>query len=887
MCGEDEGSAMELRWRALLRRKQLDRELDAEVESHLAERAAQFEEQGMPPEEARREARKRFGRMSAHKEATRESWGWEWLIAAGRDLRYAIRVLAKNVGYTATVVLSLAIGLGASSAMFAVVYGVLLERLPFANADRIFRVYETDPRMPESGELMPVSVGMLDSLDRRMTTAEAITALTVSTATMRDGEGWPEIVRGANIDENFGKVFSVKPILGRLPDPERLYTDDHNTLLLSYSLWISRFGGDPGVLGRKVPVGEGAQDSQRLFTIIGVLPPDFAFPTRRLKDAKFWAPYREGWRGATGNFIWRNSDTFVLAKTGDGVVPVQEEISAFYTEAQKQHPQLPKLSPAVEPMRLSYAEQERVPFYLLFGASLALAALCCVNVANLLVARGLKLRTELALRRALGAPSRALLRQALTEAGLLGGLGLLGGAALGAMGIQLLRWALPESTPYSGRVGLHLEAIFFLFALVTFTVLAASASPVWMALRVRAQGFAVRSGIRAARSWGRRILLSVQVGLSLLLLCGTLLLAENLNRAINQDYGFDWSNITYASLTFASDEISTERQVASYRALAEELSGAFGNERWALVENPPIASVYDSSRIVLRDGKQTDIHRYTSRNVSPEYFSFLGLPLLAGRGFDERDGPGTPQVAVVSRAWAREFAAREDIVGMQMRLSSSEKDPWITVVGVAADSRTHTDFRENVGALYRPLAQVHSNFVNVLLRTTASPDRVEAAVRTATARAGLPKPLIKAGRQSQLVWQALETTRFFTVVFGVFSLVALILAAIGVFGVLQHAVIERRHEFGVRAAVGATRWNLETLIFRQAAAPVLLGVALGLGAAGWLSKYLESILYTVKPLEPAPYLVATLTLLTAALLAGWIPARKAGGIDPAESLRAE
>lgn len=883
---------MALRWKALFQRRRMERELALELEDHLEERVAQLRGQGLSEQEARRQAKLRFGSASAHKESARESWGWEWLHALMRDLRYGVRVLSRDRSFTFASVSSLAIGLGASTAMFAVLYGVLLAPLPFSQYQRIYRIFESEVTDASNREMMSVSMRMLHEMDQRLTTLESVTSATPWNPLVLEGQDWAHRLRGAQIDSNFFRVFPVQPVLGRLPGVDRWYTEDHNTVLLSYSHWQSRYGEDPSVLGQRLEV-EGHTSGAIPLTIIGVLPPDFRFPTWRLKDTNFWMPYRESWQRPDADWRVPNSDTFVLLPRDGSIVAAKGEIAALQQELGEAYPTLRNLRPTLEPMQLSYAERQRTPLYLLFGASLALAMLCCLNIMNLLVARTLKMREELGVRRALGAGNAAILRQLLTESGLICAAGTAAGAVLALGIIQLFRATMPAMLPYLDRISLQTWVIFFLLGGAVLTMTLASLAPMLFALRTKELDHDSRAAARVTRSgsgsrWARKTLLASQVGLSLLLLCASLLLLANLNRTVRDGFQFAWQDVTCVHFTARPGSPDGEIALSTYRAFADELSSSFGSKQWAMADNAPILPMAFGSNLVVKGAEEEVKNRdYNARNVSPEYFSFLGVRLLAGRLLDESDHAGSEPVAVVSNIWAERCLGLSDAVGVQFRVSRKEDAPWITVVGIVEDVKNTTNFSRELGTLYRPIAQVPFPHRTILLRTLAPVEQIDASVRQAVIAAGLPRPQIHVERLSDYVWEALELSRFFTVVLSVFALIAVLLAGIGVYGVLQYYGVQRSREFGIRAAIGATRQHLQQLVLRQAALPVLAGLAVGVVTAGWLSRYLESILHTVQPLEPGPYIAAVLFLGATALLAGWLPARRAAHVDPAQCLRSE
>ena len=881
------------RWKGWNRDKQREAELAAEIENHIRERAAQYEAQGASGAEALRRARMQFGSVQAAKEEVRTVWPWELLRAWLRDLSYAVRTLARDRAFTIAVVASLAIGLGASTAMYSVLYGVLLQPLPFPHADRIYRIYEAEVESEQPSEVMAIYWGSLRELQENAQSMEAITAVLPSMHRLETGDTWPRRVPGAEIDRYFFQVFPAQPAIGRFPSAESWDNTDRDTAVLSFEIWMSDYGGDPSVVGKTMRLTGTSSKVDRELKIIGVLPADFQFPTWRLKAVRYLATSAEDWRTLSpddGPIGWRHQDTFVRAADGASRTALRGELGAIYRGLQEKDPGMPKRALAVVPMASAYAEKDRTPLQLLFGAALALTLLCCLNVANLMVARGLKTAPEIGIRKALGGGRTALLRGIASQALVLGVAGTAGAAAIAVAVSHTLRLSLPAQVPYGERIGFPVEVLAFLAGCAVATILLASSFLGWYTLRAPTLSQLSKSIGRHTGTVGsrtRQSLLVAQVGASLILLCGASLLLTNLNRTVSQDFGFAWKGIAAVNLFLTSRDMEKESLVAMVSELSFQMSNALIGTTWALSDNPPLGMAYAANVVHRQDGSRAALRDVAQRSVGPEYFQFLGIPLLQGRGFTRDDQAGADPVAVVSRQWARWMLDTDEPVGLRFRTSTRPEEPWITVVGVVSDVRVHTNFRAEVPCMYRPLAQVNPPFLTILLKTAAPAEQIETAARAAIEQAWMPKPELRIGRVADAVWFELEQSRFYSLALGAFAAVALVLAAIGVYGVLQYQAVRRQREFGVRAAMGANGRNLKALVLRQAATPMVVGGAVGLAAAMWASRFLESLLHTIQPLDPQPYVVAAVVLLAAAILAGWIPARQASRSNPADCLRAE
>lgn len=879
-------------WKRWKRSSQRETELAAEIENHIRERAAQYEAQGVGEAEALRRARMQFGSVQAAKEEIRAFWPGEMLRGFLRDLRYAVRTLARDRAFTIAVVASLAIGLGTATAMYSVLYGVLLQPLPFPNADRIFRIYESETELDQPQEAMAIYWGSLREFQEKAASVDAITAVLPYMPRLDLGDAWPRRVPGAMIDRNFFQVFPARAVLGRLPDADSWDESDRDTAVLSFEMWQNDYGGDPSVVGKTMRLSGTSRAVDRELKIVGVLPADFEFPTWRMKGVRYLATTTEDWRHPSKEdlrFGWRHQDTFIRAAQGASVTALRDELRTLYRGLQDRDPGMPKRALAVVPMADAYAEKDRTPLLLLFCAALVLALLCCLNVANLMVARAFRTAPETGIRKALGGGRAALLRGTFCQSLVLGIAGTAMAAVVAVAVAYTLRFFLPAQVPYVQRIGFTPEVSGFLAGGTFVAILLASGFLGWHAMRTPAltqlsQGGRHTGGLRNGT---RQVLLAAQVCTSLILLCGAFLLLANLSRTVDQDFGFAWKDIAAVNVVFAIEDMSKEDRTVALRNLGQELATSLGDNRWAIADNAPLAMMYSGNIMFRENGTRSKPRNFTHRQVSPEYFGFMGIPIVEGRGFNEGDRAGAPPVAVVSRTFARAMLDTDHPIGMRFRRTSRSEEPWITVVGVVEDVRAHTNFREAVPCFYLSYLQFPASFATILLRSQAPADRVDATVRAAIEGAGLPKPEIHIGRVSDSVWVALEQSRFYSLAFSAFAIVALVLAAIGVYGVLQYHAVVRRREFGVRAAMGATRTNLQLLVMRQATLPLFLGGIAGLGAALWASKYLESLLHTIQRLDPQPYVVAACVLLAAAALAGWLPARQAAGVHPSESLRAE
>jgi predicted permease len=698
----------------------MEAELREEMAAHLAEREQQYREQGLSASEARRRARLKFGNSTGYRELARSEWHWDWLFGFFRDLRYNLRILRRNPGFTLTVILSLGIGIGASTAIFSVVYGVLLKPLPFPNSERIMLVESYSLR--EDRKLVGSSLhwGFIGEMRKSLTSPEAVTAPARWNTVLTSEDGWPQRFRGGYIDSEFFRVFPVEPVIGRLPDPERMDEEDRDIILLSYDSWLANYGGDPDVLGQTLRL------ENRVLTIIGVLPPTYQFPNWRLQDAQFLAPYDE--EMTRTEYAWRmaNSDALVLLRDGFSPRQLEEETLALMAALAEERPDALELqSVAVEPFSKSYAEYHRRPIYVLFGAVLLLTLLCCVNVANLLLARNLKEQSEVAVRQSLGAGMATILRQSFAQSLILGLGGTLAGLFIGWAGMRTFAATAPSSIPYIDRIQMHPTVLAFVLTLSLAVLLLSALAPALLrsmnrltpALQKAGRG---SSGKLSARA--RSVLLAVQVGLSLVLLCLASLLAYNLQNTLNQDLGFS-QDLVFAIFHLRGKEISPEEKLQFMEEAKERLAIHPEVSDATLAQNLPFSGMYSFLSIHVRGGQvfeqsQELIRRY----VDAGYFGTINVPLVADREFLPSDGNATEAVCIVSQRFAKKYLKPGEAIGQQIKITRDPtKDHWRRVVGVIPNIQDHTRFRDTFSSVYFPLRQGrHSPYV-VILKTTAEP----------------------------------------------------------------------------------------------------------------------------------------------------------------------
>jgi putative ABC transport system permease protein len=804
-----------------------------------------------------------------------------------QDVRYGLRRSLSTPLVTAAVVVSLALAIGANSAIFGAIHALLLRPFPFESPERLVRLYGTHA---ERG-WQDLSLSYPNFVDYRddSQTLEDVAAYDVKGYTLT-GIDRPERVAVLEVTSNLLSVLGLRPALGRgFVAGEDSPNSGDRVVLLTYSMWQSRFGGAPDVVGRTLRLNGVAH------TVVGVLPRRVTFPT---DDIVLWTPLRHDestWNRYSGGLA-------VIGRLAPGV-SLGEASAEIETIAARLTAEYPRANAEFGARLIGLAEDRygpdlRLTMYALMAAVALLLLIACINVANLLLARAVTRRREIAVRAALGAGRARVVALLLSESLVLalvgGGLGLI--AAVG--GMELLRGAAPQNVPridqirldplITGFTGLVALATGLLFGLVP--ALQAARTDISTSLREGDRGGS--AGVRGQRA--QRVLVVAQVALVLVVLTGTGLMARSLLSLLSVDPGFESEGRTALTVSL-TPEYDSWQKAATYREAAlERLRALPGVISAGAVRDLPLKSennLWDIS-IEGRPTEDSGERLITGANIaSPGYFRTLGIPLLQGRTFDEGDRAGAPLVTVVSAAMADQYWPGEDALGKRIALPwnrSSGSPAWRTIVGVVGDVR-HTGLREaGRPEMYLPFAQVTwPRRMTFVLRATGDLGATVPAARSALWSVDDDQAVYGATTLEDVVVDALGTSRSVAWLLGIFGAVALLLASVGVFGLVANAVAQRRRELGIRAALGAASDRLFAMILAQGMRPVAVGLVIGLAAAFYLSRLIATLLFAIEPLDPVTFLTAPSVLVAVALLAIWWPARRAARLDPLETLRAE
>jgi predicted permease len=820
------------------------------------------------------------------------------------DLRLALRTLARNPGFAAVTVLSLALGIGANTAIFSVVDAVVLKMLPVRDPERLVTVASAHPRGVSFGFSHPLYVDLRDGGAKQVELiASATTALSLAAGGQTD-RALGEIVSG-----NYFPVLGVRPALGRLLGPE----DDRNpgghpVAVLSHGLWRRRFGGDPSVVGAVISL------NARAFTVVGVAAANFT-GVRVGMAPEIWAPMAmqvelmPGWK-ALGDR--RRSWLELLGRLRPGVTlpQAQAALGPAFQQAMEQWGR--SLSPGVPPAALrSLAEQRLLlqdgaqgrsflrqfaarPLLVLMAVAGFVLLIACANVANLLLARAAGRSREIAVRLALGASRGRLVRQLLAESLLLSLAGGLAGLLVALPAGSLLLSLLPQGPePVVLDVRTDWRAIAFTFAVSILTAVLFGLAPAFESTRAalvpalkEEAGMAARSG----RLMLRKALVAGQVALSLLLLAGAGLFLRTLWNLRELDPGFRREQVLLATLDPSLGGYDDAQASSFYRQLLDRVSGLPG-VRAAALARTAVLSGMGMRRTMSVAGYQPQPGEDMNMNInfiSPGYFRALGIALPAGRDFDARDREGAPRVAIVNETLARRFWPRKDPIGQRLQTGLPGNFVDIEVVGVARDSKYRTLREQTPATVYVPFVQeARIGEMTLHVRSAGDPLSLAAAVRGAVGEMARHLPVFQVRTLEDQTDAALAQERMTATLTGFFAALALLLAAVGLYGVIAYVVAGRRREIGIRMALGAGRWSVVALVLRESLLMVGIGLAIGLALSAWAIRLVASQLYGVGPADPLTLAAGVGLLAVAALLAAFLPARRAAAVDPVRALRYE
>jgi predicted permease len=855
--------------RGLLFRGALEQELTSELRFHVETRADELERQGLPRDEALRRARLELGSLETHKEDYRAARGLRLFDELRQDLLYALRSFRRNPGFTAVAVITLALGIGANTAMFSLVRGVLLRALPYPDAER----------------LVTANVSLPDFEDlRRSATAFDGAAVWGSNLYLLGGEGPAEQIRGAVVSEDFFALLGGA-LLGRALGPTDLRD---KVVVLGHGLWTRRFGADPRVLGRSVRI------SGELYSVVGVMPPEFQYPSGQFD---LWVPMGPALDAAAGQAKNRGLRIFravLRLAPGVGLPQAQAEADAIAKRLEAEHRDTNEgVRLALAPIYDRLVGGVRRALLVLMGVVALVLLIASANVANLLLARAKTREREIAVRTALGASRARIARQLLTESLFLSGAGSALGVLLAHGLLRLLPAFAAGQIPRLSSARVDLGVLGFTAAVAVATGLLFGLAPAWQASRL--------DGMRGLREAGRgnaggrsarRVragLTAAEVALALVVLVGAGLLVQSLMRLLRAPSGFVADKLLTFNVQFLGPRTPEKRAqlAAEVVARVSRLPGVVA--AGGATALPPLTA-QRATGFEAEAAKEDSLEarRAYFIGVLPGYFRALGTPLREGREVAESDAAGTPEVIVINRSLARRLYGSESALGRRIRLVNPEYGGgWRTVVGVVDDVRYSGLDDPGEAALYTPFAQTPFLWSYVMVRSAGPPMALAASVREAVRGVdpGLEAAAVKP--MSDVVSETVAQPRFNVLLLSAFALLALLLAAVGIYGVVSYSVVQRTREIGVRVALGASRGDVLRLVTGEGVRMAGLGVVLGLLGAAAATRLLTALLFEVRPIDAPTFLGAALFLVLIAAAASLLPAWRATRVAPVTALHTE
>ncbi len=869
----------------LFHRQRREREFAEELVSHLAFHIDDNRRAGMSPEEARRVALIKLGGVTLTRERYREQRGLPMLETLIQDLRFGLRMLHKNPGFSLVAILTLALGIGANTTMFSVVNAVWLRPLPYLEADQLVLVSHRNTQRGGTSELTP---GNYLDLLRQNQSFTHLAAFNDHDFNLTN-RGEPERLQGQLASA------ALFPLLQAAPSVGRVFTeaDDRDgaepVVVLSHGLWQRRFGGQANIIGNTLTLNE------LPYTVIGVMPPSFVAPAG---NAELWAPI--AFTANTAN----QRDYFYLSavarlKPGVTITAAQSEADVIARNLAQAYPKSnTDLGFSVVSLHGQMVSGVKQSLWVLLGAVAFVLLIACVNVANLLLARAAVREKELAVRMALGAGRQRLIRQLLTESALLAFCGSTLGLLLAVWGIQTLKLINPGTIARLEEVNLDWRVLGFTLGISCLTGLIFGLAPALQLSQPDLQNTLKEGGRGSSSGTGQRLrgaLVVAEVALSLVLLIGAGLLIRSFIRLQNVDPGFNTDRLLTMGVVMSQDKARDLATVSNfYQQVIERVQALPGVEAASVATVAPIVTAGRRSAIVLEDKPDPppgSPQVVNNRVVSPEYFRTLGISLRTGRLLSAQDTAETLPVTVINQAMATRYWGDETPVGKRFKIGSRQTDrPWLTVVGVVGDVRQAGLHSDSLPELYSPLAQAHQGFVRprvLFIRTSNDPLNLIAAVKNEIWAVDKDQPINAVQTMEEVVARSLAPRRFNLWLLGIFAALALVLASVGIYGVISYAVSQRTREIGMRIALGAQPRDILRLVVGQGFGLTLGGVAIGLVAAFALTRWLESLLFNVSTTDPLTFCGIALLLTLVALLACWVPARRATKVDPMIALRHE
>jgi putative ABC transport system permease protein len=870
-----------------LNRRRAEQEAEEEIQTHLEIETLEKIEAGLSPEEALSSARRVFGSVVLAKEESRAMWGFRTLEILWQDVRYGARMLVRQPGFTLAAVIVIALGIGANTAIFSVANTVLLRPLPYQNPDELVMVWETAPKLGfPHNNVAPAN--FIDWREQNRVFAQ-IAAFGDNSVSLT-GRGEPERIEGERVSTSLFPLLGVPPALGRVFTAEDDRSEAPRVIVLSHSLWQRRFGGAPSIIGQSLTL------NYHPYTVIGVMPAHFRFPSR---EQEFWLPIAFEPEEAAGR-----GDHYlnVVARLRPGVTrqQAQAEMDSIAARLQQQYPQTnTEQGITLVPLHEEFVGNIRKPLLILLGVVGFVLLIACANVTNLLLARATARKKELTIRAALGASRLRLARQLLTESILLALSGGAAGTLLAVWGVDLLEALVPENLAQARGIMIDGRVLVFSVAVSLLTGVMFGLLP---ALQVSRQNLteALKEGGRGGAGDERRgrlrgALVIGEIALSLVLLAGAGLMIRSFYRLTGVDPGFQPNKALTMRMELSGEKYGEPvKRRAFYDQMLQQLQAMPGVQAAGVITQLPLVTQGLSFSFSLEGQPplpSANLPQAAFRVISQDYFRAMGIPLMRGRSFTPQDTADAQGVAVINRTMAERFWPGQEPLGRRFKIGSSDNpNPWLVVVGVVGDVRQTSLDQTLKPEMYVSHLQDRRFFAiprDLVVRTTGDPLAMAAAVRGEIWKLDKDLPLFRVRTMEQILSVSVAGQRFNTLLLTIFAALAIMLAAVGVYGVMSYATAQRTREIGIRVALGARARDVLGMVMKQGLILTISGVTIGLAGAFALTRVMTGLLFGISASDPLTFIVIALLLTAVSLLACYIPALRAAEVDPMVALRSE
>jgi putative ABC transport system permease protein len=869
-----------------LNRRRAEREAEEEIQNHLDLEAREKVEAGLTPEEARHAARRAFGSVALAREESRAVWGFGTLEQWRRDLRYGARMLLKRPGFTLTAMLTLTLGIGANTAIFSVVHAALLQSLPYPHPERLVMVWEM--RRPDVKMQNMINIGNFYDWKEQNRVFEDMAAFSDQSVNLT-GSGEPEQIKSQVATTGFFNILGVPPILGRSFAPDDGMPGRPGVVVIGYGLWQRRFGGDPQIVGRKL-ILDGSES-----TVIGVMPAGFSWSVKGGgKPAEIWAPLQVQARNRRG----RSYMAVARIKAGVTFEQAQAEVNAIHSRIEREYPEFNAgWGVNLVPLREQYTGEIRLALLVLLGAVGMVLLIACANVANLLLSRAASRQREVAVRAALGANRGRIIRQLLTESLLLAGLGGLAGLALAWRLTNLLVSFAPPDLLNLSDVKLNGIVLGFTLGISLLTGVIFGLAPAFEATRINLSeslkegGKGGGGGMRAHRL--RDALVIFEVALALALLVGAGLLIRSFSKLNAIDPGFNPQNVLTMRASLSRLKYDTEqKRVAFFRQAVAQMQALPGVEAAGAVNAIPFASFPSGTSVDVEGRPILPVTQKLKTSVvvtDANYFRAMRIPLKRGRLFTDQEAAEPRHVVIINEMFALKHFPNEDPLGKRVTIymkDDAQNQPC-EIIGIVGDSK-HMKLDTQIRPMaYWPHPELATSGMTFVIRTQGDASSIASAARNVlrALESDLPSPEVRT--MESLIGTSMARERFNTLLLAVFAVVALLIAGVGIYGVMAYSVAQQRHDIGVRMALGARKSDVLLMVVRKGMTLAFVGVAIGVGVSLVLTRLMKTLVFDVSVTDPATFVVIVLLLSAVALLACLIPARRATKVDPMVALRYE